>query len=589
MPHRRGFILVAAILLLVAGCPKKPPPTGSSAIGTRTNVTQDHLATALDFVSHLEEFEPEKGLLQVAYHLNRWIGDFDEDVPWSPDPLLERLPDTVRRSAPLTELDRRQYTLDDVRFLREVSWLHSISEWVSRETSDLGLRPWLEDVEQAKGEQHAYELGLALRLFDWTIRNIQLEPLLDYPAPAAGPAAPGQNRPAVRRPPPEQALLGPGYTAFPWQTLMFGRGDAWQRARVFMLLARQRQLDVVLLAFDDPQATPRPLPWLPAAVIDDQLYLFDTGLGLPIPGPGGAGIATLQQVQAQPDLLHALDVSEKLPYAPARANLQQVVALLDTEPEFLARRMKWIATRRSGPALTVFVEPSALAERVRKCAGVNAVSLWTVPFETCVFRAALERRAEKEPEIKRQKLAREFIFEGFHPLVRGRQLHFRGVFENQNNKPGAKALYLEARLPNATIAEMAKSAEVQQDLGLVRGRENDQEWQARVQSHMLIALQIKQAASYWLGLVHYETGRYDVADDWFKARTLETGEGNQWIPGARYNLARTYAALGDLRAARETLLLDDSAQRHGSLLLARQLRLRSEQPAPSGAKPADAP
>jgi hypothetical protein len=413
--------------------------------------------------------------------------------------------------------------------------------------------------------------------------------LLDYPAPAVGPAAPGQNRPAERRTPPEQALPGPGYTAFPWQTLLFGRGDAWQRARVFMLLARQRQLDVVLLAFDDPQAIPRPRPWLPAAAIDDQLYLFDTALGLPIPGPGGAGIATLQQVQAQPDLLHTLDVSEKLPYAPARANVQQVVALIDTAPEFLAQRMKWIATRRSGPALTVFVEPSAVAERVRKCAGVKAVSLWTIPFETCVFRAALERRAEKEPEIKRQKLAREFIFEGYHPLVRGRQLHFRGVFENQNDKPGAKALYLEARLPNATIAEMEKSVEVQQGLGLVRGRENDQEWQARIKSHMLIAQQIKQAASYWLGLIHYETGRYDVADDWFKVRTLETGEKNPWIPGARYNLARTYEALGDLRSARETLLLDDSAQRQGSLLLAHQLRLRLEASAPGGAKPAAAP
>jgi hypothetical protein len=102
-----------------------------------------------------------------------------------------------------------------------------------------------------------------------------------------------------------------------------------------------------------------------------------------------------------------------------------------------------------------------------------------------------------------------------------------------------------------------------------------------------MAQQVKQAASYWLGLVPYDTGRYDVAVDWLKTRTLEAGDGQTWIPGARYNLARSYAALGKLQQARDLLLLDDSPQQHGSLLLAQRLRQRLEQGAST--KPEKAP
>ena len=580
-------VIAVGLMVLLAGCGKKPGTAVSKGFDSGTKAQQDHLERALDYVSRMEEFDAEKGMLQTAYYLNRWIADLSDETDWKADPLIERLPLALRQIPPLTALERSQFTLDDVRFLREASWLRSISEWVSRETSDLGHDAWLRQVATNRGEQHAYELGLALRLFDWTVRNIQLETLLPYPSAAAGPATADQRAARQPKTPPAQALPGPGYTAFPWQTLLLGRGDAWQRARVFLLLARQQHLDVVMLALEASQSTPR--PWLPAVVIDDQLYLFDAALGLPVPGPGGTGIATLQQVRANPELLRALDVGEKLPYPVGPPDLQQVVALIDAAPEFLSRRMKLVAAQRnSAQPLVVFVAPEEIAARLRKCPGVDSVALWAVPAETWEFRAAFERLAEKDPAVRRQKLMREWLCEESHLLGRARRLHFRGKFEVEDGKPGAKALYLQSRLPNAAIEEIEKSPEVQQALGIVRGRENEQEWRATLRGQTVVAQQVKQAASYWLGLVHYETGRYDVAVDWLKTRSLETGESNAWASGARYNLARCYEALGNLRQARELLLLDDSAQQQGCLLLARQLRQRMEQTetAPKKSEPA---
>jgi tetratricopeptide (TPR) repeat protein len=101
-----------------------------------------------------------------------------------------------------------------------------------------------------------------------------------------------------------------------------------------------------------------------------------------------------------------------------------------------------------------------------------------------------------------------------------------------------------------------------------------------------MVINIKQTVTYWLGIVHYETGRYDTAVDWLKQRTLDATDDNPWKPGARYNLSRTYEALGDEEMARKTLLLDDSPQKHGNLLLARYLRERLERQGKSdSAKP----
>ena len=88
----------------------------------------------------------------------------------------------------------------------------------------------------------------------------------------------------------------------------------------------------------------------------------------------------------------------------------------------------------------------------------------------------------------------------------------------------------------------------------------------------MICERSKLYASYWLGLIHYETGKHDVAADWLRDRTLGSYPKDRWTPGARYNLARAYESLGEKDKARDLYYDDDSPQKYGSLLRARLLK-----------------
>lgn len=578
----RQYILCLCLCTLVLcpaiACRRAPAPTGTpSAAASSAAPQQDYFHIALDQLARLDDFDPKQSLVQTAYYLNRWMEDVAHDDAWQGDPLVAALPAELRATRPLAELAKREFTVDDVRYLREASWARSIAKWVAERPDDADLRPWLKQLQARRGEPHAYELSLAAKLFDWTVRNVQLDPLLPFPERSVGPTDKTPSHGDAAQSPPWQTTPGPGYTAFPWQTLLYGHGDAWLRARIFILLCRQQQIDAVILAFDDPRAKPRPRPWLPAVLIDDQLYLFDPALGLAIRGPQGQGIATLANVREDSSLLGALDVGTDEPYGAAEADLARVVALLDVPPEALSYRLRMFQRQpASGEPLFVTISATDLAQRIARQSGVSATALWQAPFQTWAYRDALQRRSRQEPDVMRQLMFDEMIFDTMHPLVQGRIQYFRGNFEKTPDREGAKGYFVEARVPDAIINQIESSPEIQAGLGIIRTRENDVEWQYRLQMSKVFVTGIKRTATYWLGLTHYDTGRFETAIDWLKQRTLDVAGENQWKPGARYNLSRTYEALGELESARKTLLLDDSPQRHGNLLRARYLRERLE-------------
>lgn len=586
-PFFRRLMLLAGstllVILVVGGCDSRPP-SGAGRLATPITASQrSSIETAMDYVSRLEDFEPQLGMRQVAYQLNRWLESASDSDAWEPSPLLDDLPAVLRDLPPLSRLDKREITLDDVLYLREASWMQSISQWVSEMDHPLDNKDWLDVLEQSHGEPHAHEVGLAMRLFDWTIQNIQLNPLLDFPESEASP--PGID-PVYW--PLYQAKPGPGYRTWPWQTLLFGRGDAWQRARVFAGLARQQQIDVVLLAVQGSDSSDRPRPWLTAALIDDQLYLFDTQLGLPIPGPQPGSIATLEQVRQTPALLRRLDLTAppSVPGGPPRAlvypmradDLERIVVLLDAGPEAFSYRMHLIESHpTSSPPLVLAIQPDRLASRLADC-GLQHIRLWHTPLETWIYRNTLRRRAEEDFELMKSLMLEEWIFENDMPLVSGRQLHLRGRFEQENGRDGAKAQYLRARIPDAKIAQIGQSPQIRQELGIVRGRQNDMQWEVYLQSTEQILIRAKQNASLWLGLIHFATGRLEDARDWLRIRCLDAHEDGPWTPLARYNLARLHERNNDLGAARDLYLLTarDSPQEHGNLLRARLLRQRIE-------------
>ena len=279
--------------------------------------------------------------------------------------------------------------------IEQARWLHGTAKLVASRKPIGPFAQWLD--HSGLPPKAARNLAIAESLFDWTVRNIQLDELLPYPKTStAGPVANAKEDDRAGWPPPMLGIPGPGYTGYPWHVLMYGHGDSYQRARVFILLLRQLHIDAAMLAIDN--RTGRADPWLPAVLIDNELYLFDPQLGLPLPDASGKGIATLSQVMADPAILDKLNIGENYAYPIKKEDLGKVVVLLDASPESMSQRMLLVEQKLSAEdQMILTVAPSEQKRKFSACEGIQDIRLWEVPIETNIYqkaRSALLARCE---------------------------------------------------------------------------------------------------------------------------------------------------------------------------------------------------
>ncbi len=243
-----GFLLL--LLPAVAGCSR---PASSDQPRLRSDTVLERarhdeaLEYALQALRDLERYDLPETIRQMIDRLNQWIQDQKPLDNWQVDPLVDTLPEGLRKLLPELHLEQMKFAQEDASFFREVVWLRNIAHWAHQGAVD--------------------PLGQAEGLFDWVVRNIQLE---SVPV-----VAPGTQ--AVRVLP------------WAWETLLFGRGTAMDRAWVFILLLRQLGIDAGIVGLNANRVFGRPAGRLsgPSQVLQDQdLYLFEPTLGVPIPGPG---------------------------------------------------------------------------------------------------------------------------------------------------------------------------------------------------------------------------------------------------------------------------------------------------------------
>ena len=319
------------------------------------------------------------------------------------DPLLDTLPKELAELRLVRRLNSESFDPTyDGNFLREALMLRDIESHVESDSLD--------------------PLARATALFDWTVRNIQIEP-----------------QPTADAPPADQWLA----RHLPLEMLYFGRGTPLQRAWVFMLLARQANLDVVLLATPEPRNPEVLRPWAAALVSGGELYLFDFTYGLPIPGPKGEGIATLSQAAADDSILRQMDTADRV-YPRKAADLEKVTALLEASPGYLSRRMKLLESQLAREnRMVLSTSPSEVAAKLHDTKHVGEVKLWPLPFTTLEQRATatpellhaaqLERlpfsiAADPEESKKKQQDDQKNAPPKLHALRLGRLLHLRGIY-----------------------------------------------------------------------------------------------------------------------------------------------------------------
>ncbi|MDC0937294.1 transglutaminase domain-containing protein, partial [Pirellulales bacterium] len=468
------------------------------------------------------EPSPDEGALaQVVERANQWLRNQPASDDWVRNPLVETVPEALSDAPSVAEaisdasLRDGRFEPFEGRFLQQAVWCRDIAMW-------------------AKGSA-VTDREIVANLFDWTVRNIQLEPADAIP-----------------------------YIRQPWQALLYGRGTAEHRAWVFVELCRQEPLPAALLAVkptvDDPSEF-----WTAAVYVDNAWRLFDPRLGLPLLGETGDA-ASLQEIVAQPELLEALAVEtpegERLAYPVDADSLQRIEAWVVASPLQLSRRAELLENGLQSEAFVrLTAETQTTVERLKEVPAIRSVKLWTQPLETIVARRTVG------PPVRRQA-GRAFAPFAYHPrLWKARAMHFQG---RKPPPPGRRGSILaEARDGHLDAIRAYQNKEV---------RPGKRELAEMESARRSVDAAAKAAAGYWLGLLLFDAGKYETARRWLDDRTLQAAPEGRWADGARYNLARVHEALDDVDRAVELLKSgpDDAPGRHGNLLRARQLEAAAE-------------
>jgi tetratricopeptide (TPR) repeat protein len=358
----------------------------------------------------------------------------------------------------------------------------------------------------------------------------------------------------------------------PWQVLAYGRGTARQRAWVFALLGRQQGLNIVVLSPAPPDATesqnaigseevaePSDLVW-PAVLIEGELYVFDTRLGLPLRDANDA-VATLAQLRSDDSLLRRLDLDDA-PYPLNAEWIAHMTAQVVADSFDLSRAAFQLEQKLAGEnRVALSTNPTQVANALQGIAGIDDVRLWDFPFIT--LRDQLELQP---PQLQTEAMAFEPFAWRPH-FWKARVLHFRG--RQQTAQRGRLGESQEATSDHQQAIKLYTSKEVRAPERLV---------QRAAPERQRIASAAQDNAAYWVGLLLYDNKRFDVAAQWLGRKEL-TAPAADWADGARYNLARAYEALGRREEAIELYEAGIGSQRHGNRLRAKWLKL---QPATNG-------
>ena len=564
----------------------------------QADTTVDHLGEVHRLLSRLVELNPQEAQREVTFHLNRW-GEGKEFDGGKATPLLKTISEVIPEEFARELTEQASFVGSDTDYLRDCYLFRQISEWVDRESGeDPMLTDWLNGIEAQLPEAEVVKLRTAVRLFDWTIRNVGYEPLQPEASLLPHPPFPGGM--SI----PEFSLgmkfQGPGYRQTDYETVWRGLGDSQQRAGVFTQLCRQASIPAFVLATQSEQDGTL-TPWSVGVLIGREVYLFEPELGCYVPGPGQVGIATLSQARSDASVLRRLNVVSYFEYPVSKSDVQQSIALLNVTPEAVSLRMKQLESGLTGNRrMTTFVDVDALATEIDAVSGIAGVRLWDVPVLAEVYAAELKAAAMRDPFLTFWSVASWAILDGMSDnakllaLARWRHLHGQFDKDDEEDAEGARVLYLQQRAPEFEIEDLGIDVNLQKAYGVRRELGMDQkqyEMQLRYAQDMM--RMGKNAATYWVSLIQYDDQRYETAQTWFSKRVLDsdlisrrelTGDVlSPWVAAARYNLARSLERSGKIDEAIQLYKTDGDPQEHGNRLRARLLdkRRRAAEPEPA--------
>lgn len=520
----------------------------------------DNLRNAMRYLQQMTPMNRGQTNKEVRLELNTWIQHADaQALDYSPPELFDSLPaemvDYVGCRSPIT----LEFSEADIGYLFERRLMSRLAEWVAEfPIRDSLMSEIIQKKTATLSEADALKLEDAYKLFDWSMRNVALDPK----------SSSVEERTVLSTGQVVNDGLGYGYTA--WESLLFSSGDFVERGRVFTALAHQRGIDTAWIAAGDAI-------WAIGVVLSDEILIFEPKLAMPVLEPDRVELASLQQALENSRVLRRLDLPGQFDYAFSSADLKSLRFLIDLPPTAGSARMKLLESALlRDERMVLYHDVEQMAERFRGLVPQDAqVAAFEIPLLAQIHAAMVQEQLQDTTSYTVEYMAKHGIWMLDNPAANGRMNHLQGRFENTLDERGALSLYMECRTDDESIREMAYDPDVQKRMGLQRRQGQDLEsFQGEIMQAQYIFSKAKVDASFLLAQLHFDRGDFQQAANWFEKRVINNDSpmAEPWKPISRYGLARAQAELGDMEAAAEQLSYTPSPQEAGNRLRLRYLR-----------------
>lgn len=591
---------VALISIFSIGCKPAEDPMMDLLDATLANLKIDDLSRTMDFVFSESRFEQSQFEEKMQTGLNRWANvdaaDFTND--WQLPAIANDACEKYESLQSVERIGEMSFLSTDAYYIQQALWLNNIGKRLSdsrhlnpfeiyrvaadnyepsAETKD-GLAEILGNLHADLDEDGAAKLADGMRFFDWIVRNIQLEPESN----------PDEDEIASQRLNGEEDLAaagvkGTGHVRYPWQSLMYSRGDYVDRAKLVLLYADLAGIDAVMFTIDDK-------PWCIGMAVGGKYYLFDTKLGMPIPGEKIGTIATLSDVRNNPKLLESLDLNvdeslkDETKYWVQPGDLSNLKAKLFVTPEGISKRIGQLEKKLTGKSrLKLASRPAEVIARLPKIEGVE-FEAWDIAFKTHQFRGALREAIAKSSydDVLRGKVMwhyrDEAYVDGFSTYRTARSKYFNGIFETVRNDGVANSIELFYIMiyKDDTIAKLGTDTDLQFKMGILReANQSPAEFESEIRGRQQQMKLVRRDSGYFLAHCHFDNGNFGTAINWAE-RLRAKSDAERWKDGVEYLRGRSYEARRQYKEAAEALKNDDSLQYHGNLIRARMLNEMSK-------------
>jgi hypothetical protein len=340
---------------------------------------------------------------------------------------------------------------------------------------------------------------------------------------------------------------------------LLGKLTVAERTWLFSDLLRQLKIDCVLLTsasaqndlVDKKSENGALSPFLIGVLVNEQVYLFDPLLGMPLMAPGETGkvpsVATLAQVRSDPNLLHQFDIEGGKPYRITEEILKSPRVLLCGDPEIWSYRFHRLQSAFTGDRNVVISDsltdrdghPGVL-NRVANWPGkhwqLDQIGVWTFPathlFAVAHQTAEQRHRAELTIDPLRMPLKSEIIKVG----------------EKTEELLNPTNQFLLARMEHARghLSEAVKG------YTLALTRLQNPNFRDVPQRFRVAYVKAMEDIRFWISVSKFEQGETRIATDKLRLylRTYPQGE---WSDATHAMLAEVLAEGGNFAGAIEEI------------------------------------